>query len=139
MDHLKKEVEVAGKKYVVLAVDAQTQYKIWQKLAKYGAASFVGGMVKAEADGTDIRAAYVSTILAVIQAMPEGDQDFCINSSLQKTSELHVGEPVDISLFAGRIAEWIQLGVRAIGVQLGDFSSFLSLIPKSAAEAQEVK
>lgn len=137
MDHLVKEVEVAGAHYVVQAVDAQTQYKILQKLSRYGVATLVAELAKIEADGGDTKMAFVKAVLALIQLMPEADQDFCIESALKKTSIKDQATPVEISNFSGKISEYVLLGAKAIGVQLGDFSCFLSLIPASTAMAQE--
>jgi len=137
MSDLINEVEVGGKTYVVQAIDAQTQYKILQKLARYGIAHLVAGMVKSNADDAGVKRAYLQTIVAVIQQMPEADQDFCISEALKKTAEKGKGEAISISNFCGRISEYVLLGARAIGVQLGDFSCFLNLIPGSTATAQE--
>ena len=134
---LSKEVEIGGTEYVVLSVDAQTQYKILQKLARHGVAPLVSGMAQAEQRGEDMKTAFMGAILAIIHGMPEADQDYCINESLKKTAVKGESDPVTISKFTGRIGEWVMLGVRAIGVQLGDFSCFQSLIPSSTAGAPE--
>lgn len=137
MSDLIKEVEVGGETYVVQAVDAQTQYKILQKLARYGIGHLIAGIAKAEADQVDIKRAYLHAITAVIQAMPEADQDFCIGEALKKTAIKGHTEAVKISNFCGRIGEYVLLGTKAIGVQLGDFTCFLNLIPGSTAKVQE--
>lgn len=134
-----KEVEVAGTTYVVLPVDAQTQYKILQKLARFGVAPLIAGFVKTEEEGGDVQAAFVAAVIAIIERMPEEDQDFCLMKSLEKTTVSGEKTPVDISMFTGRIPEFMILGARAIGVQLGDFSCFRSLIPQSTAGATEEK
>lgn len=139
-DNLAKEVEVEGNTYVVLPVSAQTQYKIFQKLSRYGIAPLFAGFAKAAADSDNkesIKMAFVQAIVGVITSMPEDEQDFCISEALSKTTLKGNEEPITISEFTGRIAEYILLGGRAIGVQLGDFSCFLGLIKESMAEAQE--
>lgn len=137
MNELSKAVEVAGTEYVVMAVDAQAQYKILQKLSRYGAGTLVAEMVKIEAEGGDIKTAFVKAILAIIQLMPDDDQDYCIAEALRKTTIKNSSVTVELSNFSGRISEYALLGAKAIGVQLGDFTCFLSLIPKSTAKAQE--
>lgn len=131
-------VNVAGASYIVQMVDAQTQYKIFQKLARYGAATMVSSMVRAEQSGGDIREAIIATALTIITNMPEAEQDFCVENALKNTAKEGDTETVNIQFFSGRIAEYLMLGARAIGVQLGDFSCFLSLIEDSkTAKAQE--
>lgn len=147
MNHLQQEITIGEATYVVAAVDAQTQYKILQKLSRYGAAHLVAGMVRAESQKDHeqgVKSAFMQAILAVVQNMPESDQDFCITEALKNTvvkdsAGDEQGKPlrVGISMFSGRIAEYVLLGARAIGVQLGDFSCFLNLIPSSTAKAQE--
>ncbi len=138
-ENLIKKEEVGGVNYVVQAVDAQTQYKIVQKLARYGIGHLIAGIAKAGQDKTAVKKAYLTAIVAIVQSMPENDQDFCLQSALKKTAVEGNTTPVSISNFTGRIAEYILLGCKAIGVQLGDFTCFLNLIPSSTAEAQEEK
>src|SRR5690625_6718975 len=90
-------------------------------------------MVKAGDDTAAVKRAYLHALVTVVQAMPEADQDFCLTEALKKTALQGQTERVDISSFSGRISEYILLGVRAIGVQLGDFTCFLNLIPGSTA------
>lgn len=140
MNYLSQEVEVGGTKYVVQAVDAYTQWHILQKLAKYGIAALVEQLVIAEKEGGDIKTAMIKVITAVITAMPEEDQEFCITSALAKTAVKDQPEMrAEVSLFTGKISEYVMLGIRAIKVQLGDFSCFQSLIPGSTAGAAEDK
>ena len=136
MSDLIKEVEVGGVTYVVQPIDAQTQYKILQKLSRYGVAHLVSGMIKAETEKNKagaMKLAYTQALLAIIQNMPEAEQDFCITNALKKTAVAGETEAVGISMFTGRIAEYVLLGAKAIGVQLGDFSCFQSLINESMA------
>lgn len=139
-ESLAKEITVEGQTYVVLPVDAQTQYKILQKTARYGVASLLNGFVKAEAanDKSEaVKLAFAQSIVAIISNMPDDAQDYCIENALAKTSLKGEQDPITIDHFSGRIGEYVLVGARAIGVQLGDFSCFRSLIKESMAEPPE--
>lgn len=138
-NYLAQEVEVAGSKYVVQAVGADAQRKILQKLGRYGIAHLIAGLAKAEAakDPNEVKKAYVQTIVAIITNMPEEDQDYCIDKALEKTAIKGDSDPVSVDMFVGKIAEFYLLGAKAIGVQLGDFSFFQSLIKDLMAGAAE--
>src|SRR5690625_7798264 len=113
MDHLVQEVEVGGKTYIVQAVDAQTQYKILQKLARFGVGPLIAGMVKAGDDTAAVKRAYLHALVTVVQGMPEADQDFCLTEAVKKTAHQGQTERGDHSSSSGHITADSSHGVRA--------------------------
>jgi hypothetical protein len=135
-----KDVEVNGITYVVSLAKADEQWKILQTVSKYGLAGFLQQAGSIAADPKSANLAIMSAVTAMIVNMPYEEQTTMIDMALSNTFT-HGADPQQVirAMFSGNMPSYLTLGVKAVEHQLGDFSPFLNLMPKSTVAADQEK
>lgn len=138
MDQNSKKLSSACGDVIVYRAKTEHQWVILQAVLKYGLQGFIGQIGAVDLTKEALNKAIMSAVTHMVIKMPYQEQtelvDLALSNAVFDTPEkLSVAR----SHFSGKMPNFLVLSIQAVEFQLGDFSEFLNLIPKSTATVQE--